>query len=97
VDRAAYRIVQEALTNAARHAGPAKVTVEIAYASSELTIGVHDDGMARLSRPPTPGIGLTGMRERVTALGGTLRAAPRAEGGFSVRAELPLDTPEEAR
>jgi signal transduction histidine kinase len=73
------------------------VTVEIAYASSELTIGVHDDGMARLSRPPTPGIGLTGMRERVTALGGTLRAAPRAEGGFSVRAELPLDTPEEAR
>uniref|UniRef100_A0AAU3I7J8 histidine kinase n=1 Tax=Streptomyces sp. NBC_01393 TaxID=2903851 RepID=A0AAU3I7J8_9ACTN len=97
VDRAAYRIVQEALTNAARHAGPAKVTVEIAYASSELTIGVHDDGMARLSRPPTPGIGLTGMRERVTALGGTLRAAPRAEGGFSVRAELPLHTTEEAR
>ncbi|MGW3662150.1 sensor histidine kinase [Streptomyces sp. NPDC005141] len=97
LDRAAYRIVQEALTNAARHAGPAKVTVELGYTPDELTIAVHDDGIARQSRPPAPGIGLTGMRERVTALGGTLRAAPRAEGGFSVRAELPLGLPEEAR
>ena len=97
VDRAAYRIVQEALTNAARHAGPASVTVELGYAADGLTIGVHDDGIAQESRPPTPGIGLTGMRERVTALGGTLHAAPRAEGGFSVRAELPLGIPEEAR
>jgi signal transduction histidine kinase len=97
VDRAAYRIVQEALTNAARHAGPAKVTVELGYRPDELTIEVHDDGVARRSGPPVPGIGLTGMRERVTALGGTLSAAPRAEGGFSVRAELPLDAPEEAR
>jgi len=96
VDRAAYRIVQEALTNAARHAGPAKVTVELDYKPSELTIRVDDDGAAQPSRPPEAGIGLTGMRERVTALGGTLHAGPRAEGGFSVRAELPLGIPEDA-
>jgi len=93
VDRAAYRIVQEALTNAARHAGPAKVTVLIDYgrgSEGRLAIDVDDDGAADPARPPTPGTGLTGMRERVTALGGTLGAAPRAEGGFSVRARLPL-------
>ena len=90
VERATYRIVQEALTNAARHAGPAKVVVQLAYGEDELVISVEDDGTADPSSPPTPGIGLTGMRERVTALGGTLDAAPRAEGGFSVRARLPL-------
>lgn len=93
LDRAAYRIVQEALTNAARHAGPAKVTVRIDYGrrdKEELTIDVQDDGAADPARPPAPGTGLTGMHERVTALGGTLQAAPRAEGGFAVRARLPL-------
>ncbi|ANB09463.1 histidine kinase [Streptomyces ambofaciens] len=93
VDLAAYRIVQEALTNAARHAGPAKVTVHLDYGTwhaGELTIGVDDDGTADPARPPAPGTGLTGMRERVTALGGTLLAAPRGQGGFSVRARLPL-------
>ncbi|MGW0815804.1 sensor histidine kinase [Streptomyces viridiviolaceus] len=90
VHRAAYRIVQEGLTNAARHAGPAEVTVRIDYGEGELTIGVDDDGAADPARPPAHGTGLTGMRERVTALGGTLHAAPRAEGGFSVRARLPL-------
>ncbi|MFE5142571.1 sensor histidine kinase [Streptomyces fagopyri] len=96
VDRAAYRIVQEALTNAARHAGPAEVTVRLDYSAAELAIFVDDDGGADPSRPPAPGIGLTGMRERVTALGGTLRAAPRAGGGFSVHAQLPLGTAEDA-
>ncbi|MGI5459307.1 sensor histidine kinase [Streptomyces sp. CA-249302] len=90
VDRAVYRIVQEALTNAARHAGPAKVSVELAYADADLTIRVEDDGTADPTSPTTPGAGLTGMRERVTALGGTLHAAPRKEGGFAVRASLPL-------
>ncbi|MZG19255.1 sensor histidine kinase, partial [Streptomyces sp. SID5914] len=97
LDRAAYRIVQEALTNAARHAGPAKVRVRIDYgtpnsrqSTRELTIEVDDDGAADPARPPALGTGLTGMHERVSALGGTLRAAPRAEGGFSVRARLPL-------
>ncbi|MFI6654259.1 sensor histidine kinase [Streptomyces sp. NPDC050523] len=90
LDRAVYRIVQEALTNAARHAGPAKVQVQLAYETDGLTITVTDDGTADPSRPPTPGVGLTGMRERVTALAGTLHAGPRAEGGFEVRARLPL-------
>ncbi|PWI14387.1 two-component sensor histidine kinase [Streptomyces sp. Act143] len=90
VDRAVYRIVQEALTNAARHAGPAKVGVRLAYGEGWVTVLVEDDGNADPNHPVTPGIGLRGMAERVTALGGTLHAAPRAEGGFSVRAELPL-------
>jgi signal transduction histidine kinase len=90
LDRAVYRIVQEALTNAARHAGQAKVRVGIAHGEGELTVVVEDDGNADPARPPAPGIGLTGMRERVAALGGTLHAAPRAEGGFEVRAVLPL-------
>lgn len=95
VDRAVYRIVQEALTNAARHAGEAKTRVGLDYGEAELTIRVDDDGIADPARPPRPGTGLTGMRERVTALGGTLSAAPRAEGGFSVHARLPLQPQEE--
>jgi len=91
LDRAAYRIVQEALTNAARHAGPAKVKVRLDYGKGELMIRVDDEGTADPARPPTPGVGLTGMRERVVALGGTLHTGPRAQGGFSVRAELPLE------
>lgn len=90
VGRTVYRIVQEALTNAARHAGPAKVSVRLAYGEGDVTIRVEDDGAADPSCPPIPGIGLTGMRERVTALGGTLDACPREEGGFAVRARLPL-------
>ncbi|MFJ9538338.1 sensor histidine kinase [Streptomyces sp. NPDC101225] len=90
LDRAVYRIVQEALTNAARHAGAAKVQVRLAYEKDGLTVTVTDDGTADPSRPPTPGVGLTGMRERVTALAGTLHAGPRAQGGFEVRARLPL-------
>ncbi|WP_030609387.1 sensor histidine kinase [Streptomyces fulvoviolaceus] len=90
LDRAVYRIVQEALTNAARHAGQAKVDVQLRYGKEELTVCVDDDGSAEPDRAPMPGIGLTGMRERVTALGGTLHTGPRAEGGFSVRAQLPL-------
>ncbi|WP_328874801.1 sensor histidine kinase [Streptomyces sp. NBC_00287] len=90
VDRAMYRIVQEALTNAARHAGQAKVCVELTYGHGKLTIRVDDDGNAVPDRPPVPGIGLTGMGERVAALGGTLHAGPRPEGGFSVCAQLPL-------
>ncbi|MDL5204670.1 sensor histidine kinase [Streptomyces sp. ALI-76-A] len=93
LDRAVYRIVQEALTNAARHAGPAKVHVRLDYGQAGLTIRVDDDGTADPARPPAPGTGLTGMRERVTALGGTLHTAPRPEGGFRVLAELPLEAP----
>jgi signal transduction histidine kinase len=93
VDRAAYRIVQEALTNIGRHAGQASALVRIDYRPDELVVQVDDDGHARPDRPPVPGVGLLGMRERVTALGGRLRAEPRPEGGFTVRAELPVEGP----
>ncbi|WP_067139352.1 sensor histidine kinase [Microtetraspora malaysiensis] len=91
VERAAYRIIQEALTNASRHAGPATATVTLAYGGRELTVQIDDDGLASPSDPPTPGNGLTGMRERVTALGGSLHAHPRPHGGFTVRADLPTE------
>ncbi|TDD14454.1 sensor histidine kinase [Nonomuraea diastatica] len=93
VDTAAYRIVQEALTNVSRHAGGAAAAVRIDYGAGELVVQVDDDGTADPDTPPTPGVGLRGMRERVTALGGRLRAGPRPEGGFTVRAELPLGEP----
>ncbi|MFG6193480.1 sensor histidine kinase [Nonomuraea sp. JJY05] len=93
VDRAAYRIVQEALTNVSRHAGGAAASVRVDYGGDELVVQVDDDGLASRNAPPVPGVGLLGMRERVTALGGRLRAEPRPEGGFTVRAELPLGEP----
>ncbi|MFA1541865.1 sensor histidine kinase [Actinomadura monticuli] len=93
VDRAAYRIVQEALTNVSRHSGGAAAAVRVDYADAELVVQVDDDGKADPDAPPVPGTGLLGMRERVAALGGRLRAEPRAEGGFTVRAELPLGEP----
>ncbi|MFI9595713.1 sensor histidine kinase [Nonomuraea sp. NPDC052265] len=89
VDRAAYRIVQEALTNVSKHAGPATAAVRVDYGEEELIVQVDDDGRAN-GGPRDPGVGLLGMRERVTALGGRLRTGPRPEGGFTVRAELPL-------
>ncbi|GAA1370807.1 sensor histidine kinase [Catellatospora chokoriensis] len=91
VDRTAYRIVQESLTNIARHAAAATASVRIDYRADCLAIRVDDDGAALPGTAPTPGVGLLGMRERVTALGGRLRAEPRGEGGFTVHAELPVD------
>jgi signal transduction histidine kinase len=96
VDQAAYRIVQEALTNVTRHAGQACATVHLQYGPGLLTVQVDDDGAANggsgggaPAPQPTSGMGLIGMRERVSALGGRLDAGPRAGGGFRVRAELP--------
>ncbi|MET8833486.1 histidine kinase [Micromonospora sp. NPDC004540] len=91
VDRTAYRIVQESLTNVARHAAAATAWVRIDYRPDALVIRVDDDGRTTSDTAPAPGVGLLGMRERVTALGGHLRAAPRREGGFTVQAELPVD------
>ncbi|MFD8560122.1 sensor histidine kinase [Streptosporangium canum] len=91
VDRTAYRIVQESLTNIARHAAAATAWVRIDHRPDALVIRVDDDGEAASDTAAVPGVGLLGMRERVTALGGRLRAAPRSEGGFSVQAELPVD------
>ncbi|WP_406258389.1 sensor histidine kinase [Streptomyces chartreusis] len=91
VGRTAYRIVQEALTNTARHASANTATVRIGYRPDGLTVQVDDDGKATPDDAPAPGLGLLGMRERVTALGGRLRAEPRAEHGFTVQAELPVE------
>ncbi|WP_285665227.1 sensor histidine kinase [Actinorhabdospora filicis] len=90
VDLAAFRVVQEALTNVARHSGASAAEVEVSYGDVELTVAVTDAGRGDTASPPVPGIGLIGMRERVTALGGRLSAAPTAGGGFAVRAVLPL-------
>ncbi|WP_406080352.1 sensor histidine kinase [Micromonospora sp. NBC_00858] len=90
VDRTAYRIVQESLTNIARHAAAATASVRIDYRPDALAIRVDDDGEATPDTAPMPGVGLLGMRERVTALGGRLRAEPRNGGGFTVHAELPV-------
>jgi signal transduction histidine kinase len=91
VDQAAYRIVQEAITNVARHAGPAAASVHIGYAEQALTVRIDDDG--RGDEKMVPGVGLTGMQERVMGLGGRLQAGPRSDGGFTVQAELPVDQP----
>ncbi|SCK13601.1 sensor histidine kinase [Streptomyces sp. WMMB 322] len=91
VGRSVYRIVQESLTNVARHADAGTASVRIECRPDVLAIRIDDDGKATPVTTPTPGVGLLGMRERVTALGGRLRAEPRDEGGFTVQAELPLD------
>lgn len=99
VDLAAFRIVQEALTNVRRHAGPASATVRLGYLADELRVEIEDDGpgMRNGNGRPTEdvgegsGNGIPGMRERAAALGGTLDAGPRADGGgFRVAARLPL-------
>ncbi|WP_327277667.1 sensor histidine kinase [Streptomyces sp. NBC_01224] len=91
VGRTVYRIVQESLTNIARHADAATASVRIDCRPDVLAIRIDDDGKTAPDTAPTPGIGLLGMRERVTALGGRLRAEPRGEGGFTVQAELPVE------
>ena len=101
VDVAAFRIVQEALTNVTRHAGRATATVRLTYGDRDLIVEVDDDGRGvpsavpagrgASSGPDGGGRGIVGMRERVAALGGELEAGPREGGGFRVRARLPLD------
>jgi signal transduction histidine kinase len=82
--------VQEALTNVSRHAGRARASVHLHYAQDALTIQINDDGKGVSTMSAGPGLGLIGMRERVSALGGGLHAGPREGGGFQVRAELPV-------
>jgi signal transduction histidine kinase len=94
VDLSAYRIVQEALTNVVKHAGPARAQVVVGYHDRDVTVEILDDGRdaatpAGESRAGT-GHGLIGMRERVQVFGGDLEAGPRPGGGFRVAARLPL-------
>jgi signal transduction histidine kinase len=91
-ERAVYRMVQEALTNTARHAAPATVDVELTYQPTCLDLRVDDDGPGA-SAPVVEGHGLRGMRERAAALGGTVSTVPRPGGGFRVHASLPLEHP----
>jgi signal transduction histidine kinase len=96
VDRAAFRIAQEALTNVTRHAGGAHARVRVSFADASLTLEVVDDGGAgNGAATPGTGNGINGMRERAAALGGSLDAGPRPGGGFSVRARLPLHPAED--
>ncbi|MFK4084562.1 sensor histidine kinase [Kribbella sp. NPDC020789] len=89
LDRAAFRIIQESLTNVVRHARATTATVRIQYGGEALVLQVDDDGRS-LAAPPTEGNGIVGMRERATALGGTLATTRTPAGGLRVVATLPL-------
>ena len=91
VDLAAFRIVQESLTNVVRHAGASTATVELSYGNGDLRVQIDDDG--RGTGTPSDdgaGSGIAGMRERAAALGGEFEAGPLPDGGFRVRARLPI-------
>jgi signal transduction histidine kinase len=91
---AAYRIVQESLTNVMRHAGPAKATVSVDRVGDGLVVRVEDDGRGASANVDGPaGHGLSGMHERALALGGSVEAGPRPGGGYRVRAWLPVEPP----
>lgn len=90
VAQAAYRILREAVTNAIRHAGPARLTVSVRHRPGELELVVSDDGRGRTGDSRGAGRGIVGMAERAGLLGGELVAGPRPAGGFQVRARLPL-------
>jgi len=91
VDLSAYRIVQEALTNSLKHAGPAHARVRIRYGADAVELEILDDGRGP-GRGHGTGNGLVGLRERAAIVGGALDAGPRDEGGFAVRAALPYDS-----
>ncbi|WP_189280558.1 sensor histidine kinase [Streptomyces atratus] len=97
-DLAAFRIVQEALTNVVRHSGSRTAQVRIGYGPARIRLRIDDEGPATGDDAGGSGNGLAGMRERAAALRGTIEAGPRADGGFRVRAELPLssDSPDAA-
>ena len=88
IDLSAYRIVQEALTNALKHAGPAHAWVNVRYAEGDVEIEVENDGENH--RGGDAGYGLVGMRERVALCGGELQSGPRPGGGFKISARLPV-------
>jgi signal transduction histidine kinase len=91
VDLSAYRILQEALTNTMRHAPHSHVLVNVDFGDKGVSIEVTNSaGEAGIAREPGGGHGLAGMRERAAAIGGQLEAGPQPDGGFRVKAVLPL-------
>jgi signal transduction histidine kinase len=90
IELSAYRIVQEALTNALKHAGDAHATVNVHYGADALELEIADDGAGGITRASGGGHGLVGMRERVALYGGRLDTSRRAGGGFVVRVKLPI-------
>jgi signal transduction histidine kinase len=92
LDLSAFRIVQEALTNTLKHAGPAQAVVTVRYTDGAVELEIADTGRGPSGGHST-GHGLVGMRERAATFGGELEAAPGDEGGFVVRARLPLSVP----
>jgi signal transduction histidine kinase len=91
VDLSAYRIVQEALTNALRHAGPARVRVVVRYGAGDLELEISDDGPG-VANANGGGHGLAGIRERVSVYGGAVETGGRPEGGYAIRVRLPLES-----
>lgn len=91
VDHAAFRIIQESVTNVIRHAGTRRCRVSIDHRPDELRIEITDDGHNGTGDAGS-GYGISGMRERVALLNGRFSAGPRSEGGFLVSARLPLPT-----
>jgi signal transduction histidine kinase len=97
VDLSAFRIVQEALNNTLKHAGPARARVKLRYGEHDVEVDVSDDGRGVPAQTPNgaaAGHGLLGMRERVAMLGGEIEAGYRKDGGFGVHAKLPLEREE---
>jgi signal transduction histidine kinase len=90
VDLSAYRIVQEALTNALKYAGPARAWVVVRYRDDDVELEIANDGRTEAAQADGGGHGLVGMRERVAVYGGELESGPRPGGGFAVRARLPI-------
>ena len=90
IELSAYRIIQEALTNALKHGGDARASVHMHYSANALELEIIDDGTGTASRPSQSGHGLVGMRERVALYGGRLDAGSRPSGGFVVRVRLPI-------
>jgi signal transduction histidine kinase len=90
LDLSAYRILQEGLTNALKHARASRAEVDVRYGADELLLEVRDDGRGGSSGPDGLGHGLVGIRERVKIFGGDMTAGPSG-GGFVLRARLPLD------
>jgi signal transduction histidine kinase len=90
LELSAYRIVQEALTNALKHAGNAHASVRIHYGADSLELEIVDDGAGSQARVSSGGHGLVGMRERVALYGGRFDAGRRPTGGFAIRVLLPI-------